>query len=177
MSLKRFFYDWIVPILVAIVFTLLVNKFIFFNVKIPSESMYPTIKIGDRAMVTKIYNYSNLKRGSVVVFESREIKDPTTGKDETLIKRLIGLPGDKIDVKEDNSVWVNGTKLDEPYVKNPGGKTGSFKVPAGSYFFMGDNRTSSFDSRYWKQPYIPQSDITGKAQIIIFPFDRFGKLK
>ncbi len=60
---------------------------------------------------------------------------------------------------------------------NNGGKGGTYKVPEGKYFFMGDNRINSFDSRYWENPYIDWSDIKGKARFIVFPFKRFGILK
>ena len=87
------------------------------------------------------------------------------------------LPNDEVEIKEDGSVYINKKKINESYVVNPGGKTGKFKVPEDSYFFMGDNRINSLDARYWEKPYIPKKDIMGKARIIISPFSRFGKLK
>lgn len=163
--------EWIIPLGVAVVLALLINRFVFFNIKVPTLSMFPTIKADDRILVTRVYNPSNLKRGDIVVFYLKE-------KDERLIKRLIGLPGDKVEVRSDGSVYVNGEKLDEPYVKNSGGPSGTYEVPSDGYFFLGDNRSDSLDSRLWKNsPYIPSSDILGKGQFTIFPFDRFGKLK
>lgn len=161
--------EWVLPIVSAIVIAIIINKTAFFMALVPSSSMYPTLEIGDRVFVTKVYHPGNLKRGDVVLFNSEELK-------QVLVKRLIGLPGDTIDVKEDGTVYINGTKLNQPYVKNPGGKYGTYKVPAGSFFFMGDNRIDSFDSRYWEQPYIPFSAIMGKAQFILFPFNRMCKL-
>jgi signal peptidase I len=169
LQIKQVLNDWVYPIVIAIVLALGINKFIFFNITVPSESMYPTIKINDRIIVTRIYNYDKLKRGNVIVFHSDELH-------EELVKRLIGLPGDTVDVKEDG-VYVNGTKLDESYVVNHGGKTGSYKVPAGEYFFLGDNRSNSFDSRLWKDSYIPKSQLKGKAVYTIFPFSRMGAMK
>lgn len=176
MDVKKVFNEWIIPIGIAIILAFLVNKFVFFNVRIPTESMYPTIKIGDRALVTRIYNFNKLKRGDIIVFESKELKDEN-GKNERLIKRLIGLPGDEIVVQNDGKVLINGKEIDEPYVKNNGGKSGTYKVPEGHYFFLGDNRPVSLDARYWKNTYIPKEDIQGKAQFTIFPFSRMGKLK
>lgn len=170
-SAKKFFKDWIIPILVAVVIAALINKFLFFNIVVPTGSMYPTIKPNDRIVVTRIHNLKNLKRGDIVVFYSQELKD-------TLIKRLIGLPNDVVDIRDDGSVYVNGTKLDEPYVLNNGGKTGKYTVPEGQYFFLGDNRANSKDSRYWVQSnFIEAKEIKGKGKIIIFPFSRFGALK
>lgn len=169
MQIKQIINDWVIPIIVAIILALAINKFVFFNITVPTESMYPTIKIGDRIIVTRIYNYNKLQRGNVIVFHSDELK-------EELVKRLIGLPGDTVDVKEDG-VYVNNVKLDEPYIVNRGGKTGSYKVPQGEYFFLGDNRSNSYDSRLWKDPYIPKDKIKGKAVYTIFPFSRMAAMK
>lgn len=168
--MKRFFKDWMIPIGIALVLALLINRFVFFNISVPTESMYPTIKGGDRIVVTRIYNMDKLKTGDIIVFKSEELN-------ERLIKRLIGLPGDKVEVKSDGTVYVNEKKIDEPYVVQNGGKTGNFQVPEDSYLFLGDNRPVSFDSRYWKQHYIPKKAIEGKAKTVVFPFKRFGKLK
>lgn len=167
---KKIFKDWIIPIIAAIIIAFVINKLIFFNVTVPTGSMLPTINLGDKILVTRVHNKNNLKHGDVVVFHSDELK-------EDLIKRLIGLPNDEVEIKEDGSVYVNNEKVDESYVVYPGGKIGKFKVPEGSYFFMGDNRANSLDARYWDQPFIPAKDIMGKARIIISPFSRFGKLK
>lgn len=166
--LKHFIKEWLLPILVAIILAILINKFLFYNVRIPSESMYPTIKIGDRITVTRVYDKSKLKRGDIIVFYSYELKD-------RLIKRLIGLPGDEIDIKENGQVFVNGNKSEEPYVvyKEDLGK--QFKVPQGKYLFLGDNRSNSLDARRWENPYIDGKDIKGKAQFLIYPFKRIGK--
>ncbi len=170
MKAKKIIFDYVIPISVAIVLAILIRQFVFFKIEVPTASMYPTIQDNDQIIVTKVYNPTHLKRGDIVVFNSKELK-------EELIKRLIGLPGDKIQVTSDGLVYVNGKKLNEPYVKDNGGKGGTYTVPYGHYFFLGDNRIDSFDSRYWKNPYIAASDIEGKAQFIIFPFNRIGILK
>ncbi|HEY8892049.1 MAG TPA: signal peptidase I [Clostridium sp.] len=168
--MKKIFQDWILPIIAAIAIAFIINKVIFFNVTVPTGSMLPTINLNDKILVTRVHNKNNLKRGDIIVFHSDELG-------EDLIKRLIGLPNDKVEVKQDGSVYINNKKIDESYIVYPGGKTGTFNVPVGSYFFMGDNRADSLDARYWKKPYIPAKDIMGKARIIISPFSRFGKLK
>lgn len=167
MSAKKIFQDWVVPVLVAIILSILINKFLFFTVEVPSESMVPTIKINDRIVVTKIYDRKKLKRGDIVVFYSRELHD-------TLIKRLIGLPGDKVQVKEGGQVYINGKKIDEPYVVYPDNLEKSFTVGEDKYLFFGDNRPISKDARRWENPYIDGKDLKGKARFIIFPFRRAG---
>jgi signal peptidase I len=136
---------------------------------VPTRSMIQTINLNDKILVKRIHNFDNLKRGNVIVFYSDELK-------ETLVKRLIGLPGDKIDIKN-GVVFVNGEKLEEDYVKNKDDYNGSFEVPQGKYFFLGDNRPVSLDARYWKEHYIDSSKIEGKAQFIFYPFKDFGMLK
>ena len=167
-QLKPFIKEWLLPILVAIILATLINKFLFYNIKVPSESMYPTIKIGDRITVTRVYDKSKLKRGDIIVFYSYELKDK-------LIKRLIGLPGDEVDIKDNGQVFINGKKIEEPYVvyKEELGK--QFKVPQDKYLFFGDNRAGSLDARKWENPYIDSKDIKGKARFLIYPFKRFGK--
>ena len=174
-NFKSFFLDWILPIGIAIVIALLIKNFLIFQVTVPSSSMSPTIEEQDKFMIKKIYNLDNLKRGDIVVFESDELND-------TLIKRLIGLPNDHIEIK-DGVVSINGEVLEEDYVKYPSNSSinketdGTFDVPEGKYFFLGDNRANSRDSRYWKNHYIDKSDIKGKVMFRSYPFDRFGKVE
>jgi signal peptidase I len=167
---KKIFTGYLIPIVVIVVLALLIRQFLFFKIIVPTASMYPTIKDNDQIMVTRVYNPSNLKRGDIIDFHSKELN-------KDLIKRLIGLPNDTVDVTTNGLVYVNGKKLSQPYVIYNGGKAGVYKVPAAHYLFLGDNRVNSDDSRYWNNPYIDKSDIIGKAQIIIFPFSRFGSLK
>jgi signal peptidase I len=162
--------DWILPLAIAVVIAIVVNKTLFFMVEVPTTSMYPTIQKGDRLLVTKVYNPGNLKRGDIVVFNSKELN-------MTLVKRLIGLPGDKIEIKSDGTMYLNGTRYDEPYVKQPGAKPANFDVPKDCFVFLGDNRRDSLDARYWDNPYIPASEIMGKAQLTLFPFNRVTVLK
>lgn len=157
--------DWILPLAVAVVIAIIVNKTLFFMVEVPTTSMYPTIEKGDKLVVTKVYDTGSLKRGNVIVFWSDELNT-------TLVKRLIGIPGDKIEIMKDGSLYINGQLYPEPYVKQPGGKDGSFSVPENCFFFLGDNRRDSLDARYWNTPYIPAGKILGKAQMILFPLNR-----
>lgn len=161
---------WILSIVLAVLMAFIINKFIIFIVYIPSESMFPTIKKHDQLIVLKLYKLDNLKRGDILVFESEELND-------LLIKRLIGLPGDDISITN-GEVMVNGEIIEESYVENNELQYfGKFKVPDGKYFFLGDNRSKSNDSRYWENNYIDSEDIVGKALIRIYPFKEFGTIK
>ena len=166
---KNFFNDWIVPIVIAVILAFAINKFIVFKIQIPSESMVPTLNINDQLYARRVYRPEKLERGDLVIFNFEP-------KDELFIKRLIGLPGDEI-IIEEGVVTVNGAKLDESYVKNPQVFNGLYTVPEGEYFFLGDNRANSGDSRYWDYPYIKADDIVGEAFIKVYPFSDFGLVK
>lgn len=165
----KFIKEWVVPILSALVIAFLLKHFVFFNVYVPTGSMIPTINKDDKVIVTRIFSLNSLKRGDIIVFDSDELG-------ETLVKRLIGLPGDKVDIKN-GEVFINGSKIEEDYVKNKDKYNGSFEVPQGKYFFLGDNRPISNDARFWGNHYIDGSKIEGKAQFVFYPFNDFGKLK
>ncbi|MDU5111307.1 MAG: signal peptidase I [Clostridium sp.] len=166
---KSFISEWGIPIISAIIIAFLINKFLLFKVIIPSESMVPTLNVDDRLFVTRVYDLDNLKRGDIVVFYSEELQ-------ADLIKRLIGLPGDKIKI-ENGIVSVNGEVLKEDYIGTADNFNGEYEVPEGKYFFLGDNRLWSKDSRYWINPYIDGEDISGKAQIKVYPFSEIGRIK
>ncbi|WP_300382230.1 signal peptidase I [Clostridium sp.] len=162
--------EWIIPVITAILLAIIINKFLLFKVYIPSESMEPTINKSDRLFVGRIYNKENIKRGDILVFYSEEHQ-------KKLIKRVIGLPGDKIDISK-GTVNINGEIIEEDYVKNNNSfYDGSFKVPENNYFFLGDNRSNSNDSRLWINPYINEKYIEGKALLRVYPFNDFGTLK
>lgn len=165
---KTIFKEWIIPISAALLIAMLINKFLFFNVYVPTGSMIPTINIDDKMIVTRIYNTNNIKRGDIIVFYSDELK-------ENLIKRVIGLPGDHI-VIHDGIVNINGNDLKEDYVKNNDKYNGTFDVPQDEFFFLGDNRSVSFDARKWGNPYIDKDIIKGKAAFRFYPFNRIGSL-
>lgn len=115
------------------------------------------------------------KRGDIIIFKS-ELQDEN-GKDKLLIKRVIGLPGDKITIN-DGKIYINDKEYDENYLKD-GYTTGSvnnFKVPKGEYFVMGDNRVVSIDSRYSEVGCVKKDAIKGRAVLRLFPFTKIKKL-
>lgn len=170
-SKSNFLKEWGIPIVVVFGLAMLINKFVFFNVYIPSESMVPTLNVGDKLMVTRIHNTHNIKRGDVVVFYSHELQ-------ETVIKRVIGIPEDHIEI-DNGIVSINGKVIQEDYVENNEYNNTKlvFDVPDDKFFFLGDNRIRSNDARRWINPYIDSSDIEGKAVFKFYPFSDFGIIK
>ncbi|NMA53005.1 MAG: signal peptidase I [Peptococcaceae bacterium] len=132
---------------------------------IPSESMLPTLNIGDRLLIDKIsFHFCGIDRGDLIVFEA----PPSSGLQEAMIKRVIGLPGDTIAIKN-GLVYINGDPLDEPYeLEKPKDDYQAVVIPENSLFVMGDNRNDSFDSRYWGT--VPDELIIGKAVARFYPF-------
>ncbi|ARC85369.1 signal peptidase I [Clostridium argentinense CDC 2741] len=157
--------QWSLAAIIGIILALGINYFLFFICKIPSASMEPTIMTGNRLIATRVYNKDKIKNGEIVVFYSEE-------ESELLIKRVIGISGDKIKIQDNGEVFVNDKKLEENYVLNNEEVGGEYTVPKDHFFFLGDNRARSFDSRKWNNPYIHKKDIKGKARIIIYPFSR-----
>ncbi|WNQ09793.1 signal peptidase I [Paenibacillus aurantius] len=134
---------------------------------IPSGSMIPTLNIHDVLIIDKMVKPEDLKFGDIVVFQPPE----ELNLDKILIKRLIGLPGDTIEVR-DGKLYRNGKAVEEPYLN----ETMTYRmakvvVPEGSYFFLGDNRNRSNDSHLWPTPFVPASSIIGKAVYRVFPFN------
>jgi len=158
--------EWIIDILAVVFIAFLVWHFVGYGVWITSGSMIPTLEVKDRLIVERVHNPEKLEEGDIVLFKNDEFKD------EILIKRLIGLPGDKIEIK-DGIVFRNGEELKEDYVKNNEKYNRTFQVPEGNYFFLGDNRANSNDSRYWQNPFVKESYIVGKAKIKYYPIKDF----
>ena len=169
--MKYFVKEWVVPVVVALTIVLLLNKFIFILVTVPTGSMETAIMPGDRLYVNELFDIKDVERGDILVFRSDELEE------KRLVKRLIGLPGETVEVKKDGSVYINGEKLDEPYITNAEGISKIFNVPENHYLFFGDNRPLSFDARYWERPYIEESKIIGNVIFRFFPLNRIGKVE
>jgi signal peptidase I len=167
--------EWVAIIAAALLVAVVIKTFLFQAFYIPSESMEPTLKPGDRVLVNKLsYDLHSIHRGDIVVFKRppSEASDPTI---KDLIKRVIGLPGETIEAR-DGQVYINGQPLKESYL--PAGTVTTNlpqqKIGPGQYFVMGDNRGNSKDSRYIGT--IPGSLIVGRAFIRVWPLSKIGLL-
>ncbi|HEY9901805.1 MAG TPA: signal peptidase I [Candidatus Sericytochromatia bacterium] len=141
---------------------------------IPSGSMLPTLQINDRLIIDKIsYNFRNPDRGDIVVFSPTDTLKAQKFKD-AFIKRLIGLPGDKVEVKG-GRVYVNDQPLKENYIEEkPNYDFGPVRVPPNQYLVLGDNRNNSYDSHYWG--FVPRDRIIGRAVVRFWPLNRVGEI-
>ena len=165
--------EWVGVALTALLIATLLRTFVVQTFWIPTGSMIPTLQENDRVVVNKLsYKLHGVHRKDIVVFTT----PPGVPKDyKDLIKRVIGLPGDTVEGLN-GKVFVNGKALDEGYLP-PGTFTSQFgprRIPADSYWVMGDNRGNSTDSRVFGP--IPRRSIVGRAALRIWPLRRFGLL-
>ena len=164
--------EWAGTIVVAIVLSLVIRSYVAEARWIPSESMLPTLKVGDHLMTDKIsYQFKSIQRGDIVVFTP-----PAEAHidEDALIKRVIGLPGDSVSIQE-RTVYINGKPLKEPYLlEKPREDLKPFTVPEDHVFVMGDNRNNSYDSRFWGP--LPTDNIIGRAMFLYYPFNHLKVL-
>jgi signal peptidase I len=162
------------PIIVLVAFALVfgfVRPVIASPFYVGSESMVPTLEVWDRVLINKLaYDLGGEpERGDIVLFEDVE------GGPDPLIKRVVGLPGDEIEVKK-RALYVNGERQEEPYVNDRGrkrqGRYGPATVPEGHVFVMGDNRGNSLDSRVYGP--VPEENLIGEAVFRFWPPSRIG---
>ena len=144
---------------------------------IPTGSMEPTLQVNDRLVVEKLSYYLNSpKRGDIVVFWPPAELTPEGQPRNAFIKRVVGLPGDTVEVT-DGQVFINDEPIEESYIKAPpnydwGPKT----IPDESYIVFGDNRNNSVDSHAWREPFLPEDQIIGRAVVRFWPLNRVGLL-
>jgi signal peptidase I len=184
----RTIIDWLATITLAIVFVLAFEAEVAKPYRIPSPSMEPTLhcarptpfclgSVNDRIIANRLaYWFSSPKRGQIVVFTAPASASKCGANDggTTFVKRLIGLPGDTVS-EQDGFVFVNGKPLSEPYV-DPAlrdQQTGSWpRIAPGHYFFLGDDRANSCDSRVWGT--VPRSSLIGPAIVTYWPPSRWA---
>jgi signal peptidase I len=163
--------EWALLLVVAAAIALFLRTFIIEPRYVPTPSMVPTIMVNDRLYVEKISpRFGTLKRGMIVTFLAPE----QTGRDDYLVKRLIGLGGDVVSISG-GRLYVNGEAVYEPYLNEPmRSDFPEVTVPKGKIFLMGDNRNHSQDSRSWGS--VDVSCVKGQALFIYFPFSHVGSL-
>jgi signal peptidase I len=168
-------------LVIALVIALFVRSFVVQAFKIPSSSMEPTLLVGDHILVNKfiygiripvigkkVFPFSQPRRGDIIVF----IFPNDRSKD--FIKRAIGLPGEKVEIKQ-RMIYINDRLIEDPWGHfsswGPGARDtyGPIMVPPHSLFVMGDNRDNSEDSRYWG--FVPLNDVLGKAFVMYWSWD------
>jgi signal peptidase I len=177
--------DWVVTIAVAVAAVLAIKEWVVNPYRIPSSSMEPTLHCAepqpgcqagysDRVLANRfIYHFREPERGDVVVFETPREAVARCGAGGTFVKRLVGLPGDRLR-QRDGVLRVNGRPLREPYVNGgeAGRDFGPVRVPEGRYFMMGDNRPQSCDSREWGA--VPRENLIGPVFAVYWPPQRIG---
>lgn len=160
---KSILLEILQTLLLAVVLYFLIDAFIA-RVRVENISMEPTLVPGEFLVVNKFaYKTGEIKRGDIIVFHY------PMNPDEDYIKRVIGVPGDKISIAE-GQVAVNGFVLNEPYIAAPPAKGGEWVIPENAVFVLGDNRNESSDSRDWG--FVPDDFIIGKALLIYWPFSQ-----
>ena len=186
----RITVDWVVTIAGAILIVLAIKAWVVNPYRIPSSSMEPTLhcarpasgcesRFSDRVLANRfIYRFRDPKRGEIVVFETPPAARARCGAGGTFVKRLIGLPGERVELRNERGssyVYIDGRKLDEPYIQPRRRDTRgpeTFNVPQGQYFMMGDNRSQSCDSREWGT--VPRENLIGKVFSTYWPPNRIS---
>lgn len=189
------------PVLIVIAFLLafLLRTFVVQVFYIPSSSMVPTLEVNDRILVEKVtYRFRDLRRGEIVVFEGDRLGIPEDDRGPVervvrgigqlvglapanardFVKRVVGLPGDVVEIDDEGAVSVNGVELDEPYVVSQDPRPfGPVTVPEGQLFFLGDNRPNSSDSRVQEGlGFVKRDHVVGRAFVVIWPLEHLEVL-
>lgn len=164
-------YDWMQSLVFALIICIIVFVFIFRIVDVSGDSMNPTLLHGDKLVVSDVFYKP--KQGDIVIFRKDEYKA------EALVKRVIATEGQTIEIDFDRGrVYVDGERLDEPYIAEPTHNQLDFQgpqtVPEGCVFVMGDNRNASSDSRRAQIGMVDERLIVGKVLLRVFPFDSIG---
>lgn len=166
-------WDWVKAIILTLLLVVIIRFFIFIPLRVDGNSMSPTLQQNNYIIYEKL---TQIRRFDIIIFNN--------DAGDTLIKRVIGLPGDRLEYKDDQ-LLLNGQPVDEPYLKQGNDEnlqtftsdfnlldmTGMDSVPENSYFVMGDNRNRSNDSRMFG--FVAQEDIVGKASMVYYPLDEF----
>jgi signal peptidase I len=177
-SVLQNIFEWIEAGVTAIVFTVCIFTYVFRSVSVSGTSMLPTLEDKDHVILTN-YIWSTPHRNDVVV-----ITDTKAKNGEPLIKRIIALAGDKLRIDYNNGeVYLNGEKLDEPFIKDKTRNRGDFlndnveyTIPENCVAVLGDNRNGSTDSRFGSVGFVNLNQVLGRASLILWPLNRFVAL-
>lgn len=171
-NLKKELWEWAKAIFFAAVIVFIVFHFIIQVVTVKGSSMEPTLENQDRLVISNLF-YTP-ETGDIVVLSDK------TGLDEALIKRIIALPGQTVDINENGEVLVDGKVLSEPYIAelidegHLGNMDYPLTVPEGTVFVMGDNRNHSTDSRFLEVGFVEEGEILGRVIFRLLPLDKIG---
>ena len=174
-DMKKEILSWVFYIAFVLVLTWVIITFVGQRTRVDGRSMMNTLHDGDNLIVEKLsYRFSDPKRFDIIVF-------PPTGKKEYYIKRIIGLPGETVQIDENGNIYINGELLEENYgaetIQNPGRAAKPITLGDDECFVMGDNRNNSKDSRSEEVGNVKRSQIIGRAWLRIWPLNKFGLLK
>lgn len=177
LDVKKEIMSWIFYILFVVVVTYLIIHFVGQRTMVDGRSMEDTLHDGDNLIVEKLsYRFGDPKRFDIIVFP------PKGAPKELYIKRIIGLPGETVQIDDEGNIFIDGELLEENYGKetilNPGGAAEPIKLGDDEYFVLGDNRNNSRDSRDREHVgNIKRKDIVGRAWVRIWPLSDIGMLK
>lgn len=172
-ALKEFVKETVSVVLIAFVLAMLLRTFVIEGRIIPTGSMLPTLQLQDRVMVNKfIYRFKEPQRGDIVVFRPPDV----INANEDYIKRVIGLPGEKVEMKN-GKVYINDKPLNEPYLNEEiDYEYGPVVVPEDCLLVLGDNRNHSFDSHMWNA-WLTKDRLKGKAFMVYWPINHLHLLE
>ena len=185
--MRRFVKDFLLPMAVAVALAFVIQAAVAKPYEIPTESMVPTIQANDRIIANRlIYRIRDIERGDIIVFDPPLAATRTCGDagggNVPFVKRVIGLPGDKVEVRADGTTLVNGTPFVVEKALRPNYSMEFPVVPADSLLVLGDNRPGSCDSHQWRDvngniaPFVPQDAVIGQAEITYWPPSHLGFL-
>ncbi len=180
--MRRLVRDVLLPVMVAIVLAFIIQALIAKPYEIPTDSMVPTIQPNDRVIANRVvYRFRSIQRGDIVVFSPPPSAIATCAptKGVPFVKRVIGLPGDVVTV-QDGVTRVNGKVFNVPGAVTPEYNMTFPVVPKDDLLVLGDNRPNSCDSHQWVNsppdpavdPFVPQKNVIGQAEIIYWPLSR-----
>ena len=169
---KYYLKEYILPVGIQCLIIYIFLQCVAFLTVVPTGSMIPTVEPHSLILATRMYApEKTVTRGDIILFKSEEMGN-------ILFKRCIGLPGETVDITTSGQIFINGAPLNEYYVENTQmQEPQSFQIPEDCYFFLGDNRSGSFDARNWDEPYISKDNFVGEARFTLYPFKNFGVLK